>query len=85
MFSPLRDWEIFNKVSASDNGTIQWESVMLTHPMLNGEIISEPLDLDPEVLYAEGELIEPGFERPNLENYLKKDEEGRWTVANPIN
>jgi len=47
---PLTDYETFRHVSIGETGTLQWVNVPVTFNF-DGETRTEPLDLDPIVLY----------------------------------
>jgi len=47
---PLSDYENFRHVSVNDTGTLQWENIPVTFTF-DGQTHTEPLDLDPIVLY----------------------------------
>lgn len=50
LLHPLLDYKIFRDVAVSEDGTLQWPSVPVTVTFL-GQTLTEPLDLDPIVLY----------------------------------
>jgi DNA-binding XRE family transcriptional regulator len=51
---PLTDIEQFRQVSVSEGMTLIWNNI-LVKTRYKGELIDQPLNLDPDVLYAEGQ------------------------------
>lgn len=47
---PLSDYDKFRHVSLGETGTLQWENIPVTFTF-DGQARTEPLDLDPIVLY----------------------------------
>jgi len=52
----LTDYEKFENVIIKD-GTLQWYSVGVSFTGLDGELRTEPLDLDPDILYQQSNSI----------------------------
>jgi DNA-binding XRE family transcriptional regulator len=69
MYRPLNDPNVFNQVSLSETHTIQWENVPIKFSF-NGGVREAPLDLDPDVLYENSQLLAQ-FEKPHIGQLLK--------------
>jgi hypothetical protein len=53
---PLMNEEVFKQVSLSESGTLQWNNV-LTKIVWKGQERTEPLELDPIVLYEQSKEL----------------------------
>jgi hypothetical protein len=53
---PLMNEEVFKQVSISESGTLQWENVP-TKIVWKGKERTEPLELDPIVLYEQSKVL----------------------------
>lgn len=56
MLYPLQDYNNFENVIVKD-GTLQWYSVMINYTDLKGKEQTQPLDIDPDVLYQKSNSI----------------------------
>jgi hypothetical protein len=56
MFYPLEDYNNFENVIVKD-GTLQWYSVLINYTDLRGSKQTQPLDLDPDILYQKSKPI----------------------------
>lgn len=52
-FKPLLNWAIFNQVIVSDERTLAWPNLPQRIVLSEDVVVEGPLDLDPDVLYAE--------------------------------
>lgn len=69
LYKLLTEIETFKEVSVSENGTLEWENVGVSF-MFKGKKRTEPLDLDPVVLYNSSTLVEE-YKPPHIGEMLK--------------
>jgi len=51
--APLQDWDAFRQVVLSENGTLCWPNILVPFSY-KGKTRTEPLELDAQVLYRQG-------------------------------
>lgn len=56
MLYPLQNYDNFENVIVKD-GTLQWYSILIDYTDLKGKKQTQPLDLDPDVLYQKSKPI----------------------------
>jgi hypothetical protein len=54
----INDFENFKYASVSESGTLQWVNIPIQFQGLNQQILTAPLDIDPDVLYQNSQPIE---------------------------
>ena len=69
----LHDFTIFNKVSLSSSRTLQWENLPIQFSF-KGKTFTQPLELDPDVLYKNSVLVRK-VERISIGQILRKTRE----------
>ncbi len=58
---PLQDWEAFRQVALSENGTLCWPNILVPFSY-KGNTRMEPLELDAQELYRQGEKV--AYQKP---------------------
>ncbi len=69
----IQDFDVFKNVSISLSRTLQWENIPISFTF-KGKTSSQPLELDPDVLYENSTLIRR-VERISIGQILKKTRE----------
>ncbi len=70
MLLKLQSITVFNKVSVSSSRTLQWENVPIQFSF-KGKTSSQPLELDPDVLYQKS-VLKRQVERISIGQILRK-------------